>query len=222
MNSFINKMVKWFKKSSFGIVVTSIALAFVLCVTLIVKDNQSVNVANPSVSDNVVEPSLPNNQESNSTPIQPIEKIKMPFTVDAKVARYFFDAEDSIDIKSQALVNFENKYVPSLGVDYTFNNTVFAVNASFKGKVVEKVNDSLYGLTVVVENEEGLRAHYSGLSEVNVHLDQNIVQGQYLGKTGESVINASLGNHLHFALEYDENYLNPLKAYNKTIKEVIG
>ena len=219
MNAFINKVVKWFKKSSFGVVVTTVALIFVVCVGLIINQKESMSVANPSINSEIVTPSVPNEESSKPTPL--VEKIRMPFTVDAKIARYFFDSSDSIDIKSQALVNYENKFVPSLGVDYTYNNNQFNAVAAFKGVVVEKVNDSLYGLTVVVENEEGLRAHYSGLSEVNVHLKQSVLQGQVIGKTGESVINASLGNHLHFAIEFEDTFLNPLKVYDKTVTEVI-
>ena len=221
MNAFINKVVKWFKKSSFGVVVTTVALIFVVCVGLIINQKEAMSVANPSINCEIVTPSVPNEESSKPTPTPLVEKIRMPFTLDAKIARYFFDSSDSIDIKSQALVNYENKFVPSLGVDYTYNNNQFNAVAAFKGVVVEKVNDSLYGLTVVVENEEGLRAHYSGLSEVNVHLKQNVLQGQVIGKTGESVINASLGNHLHFAIEFEDTFLNPLKVYDKTVTEVI-
>ena len=40
-----------------------------------------------------------------------IEKIQLPFTVNATIARYFFDSSDSIEIKSQALVNYDNKFI---------------------------------------------------------------------------------------------------------------
>ena len=219
MNSFIKKVGNWFKKSSFGLVVTSVAIAFVVCVGLIVSSNGKDQVVNkPSESINAVESIVPSD---SLTPQQTIEKIRMPFSIDATIARYFFDANDSIEIKSQALVNYENKFVPSLGVDYTFENKPFEVVAAFKGTVVEKVNDSLYGLTVIIENEQGLRAHYSGLSEVNVYVDQVVNQGDVIGTSGESVINASIGNHLHFAIEFEDNFINPLKAYDKTVSEVI-
>ena len=219
MNSFINKVVSWFKKSSFGLIVTSIAVAFVLCVGLIITNKDSAQVVNKQ-SDSIaaVESTVPNDTSS----IQVIEKIRMPFSIDATIARYFFDSSDSIEIKSQALVSFENKFIPSLGVDYTYDNKPFEVVSAFSGVVVEKVNDSLYGLTIVVESEDGLRAHYCGLSEVSVYVDQVVAIGQTIGISGESVINASLGNHLHFAIEFEDNFINPLKTYNKTVSEVIN
>ena len=223
MNSFINKLSNWFKKSSFGLIVTSVAVTFVICVGLIINNNNNdVPVNNQIPTINVVESTLPSEDNSSTIQQQVVERIQMPFSIDATIARYFFDSSDSIEIKSQALVNYENKFVPSLGVDYTYDNKTFEIQAAFKGKVVEKINDSLYGLSVIVENEEGLRAHYSGLSEANVYVDQEVTQGQMIGKSGESVINASLGNHLHFAIEYEDNYLNPLKTYDKTISEVIN
>lgn len=222
MNSFIKKVGNWLKKSSFGLLVTSIAIAFVICVGLIVSNNNSQVVNKPSESINAVESIDKSESLSNQTPEQTIEKIRMPFSIDATIARYFFDANDSIEIKSQALVSYENKFVPSLGIDYTFDNKPFEVVAAFKGTVVEKVNDSLYGLTVIIENEEGLRAHYCGLSEVNVYVDQVVSQGQVIGTSGESVINASIGNHLHFAVEFEDNFINPLKIYDKTVSEVIN
>ena len=66
----------------------------------------------------------------------------MPFTVNATIARYFFDSSDSIEIKSQALVSYDNKFVPSLGVVYTYDNAKFDVVSSFSGTVVE-INEEL-------------------------------------------------------------------------------
>ena len=224
MNSFINKFLKWARSSSFGLIVTSIALVFVVCVGIIVNQQRIEDVAKPSDNPVVLDSSTIEDSSSSTThsdlPI--IEKVKMPFTVNATIARYFFDSADSIEIKSQALVNYDNKFIPSLGVDYIYENEAFDVISSFKGVVVEKTNDSLYGLTIIVENEEGLRAHYCGLSNVKVFLNQEVSQGQIIGSSGESVINASLGNHLHFALEIEDVYLNPLKTYDKPVDELVN
>ena len=215
MNLF-NVLKKWVKSSSFGLILTSIALVFVICVGLIINQSKVVEVTKPTdslVVEDSISPTVTPTIETTQKPTI-IEKIRMPFTVNATIARYFFESTDSIEIKSQALISYDNKYIPSLGVDYTYQNEVFDVVCSFEGVVIEKKNDALYGLSVVVENEEGLRAHYCGLSDV--------VQGQVIAKSGESVINASLGNHLHFALQYNNSFLNPLKSYDKEISEIIN
>lgn len=223
MNSFM-KIKNWVKSSAFGLILTSIALVFVICVGLIVNQSRTVEVTKPT--DNlVVEDSSFDSAEPTQQPTQePViaERIKLPFTVNATIARYFFESSDSIEIKSQSIINYDNKYIPSLGVDYIYENEAFEIVSSFEGIVVEKKNDALYGLSIVVENDEGLRAHYCGLSDVLVFEDDKVVQGQVIAHSGESLINANLGNHLHFAIEYQKSYLNPLKLYDKKIEDVIN
>lgn len=223
MNSFM-KIKNWVKSSAFGLILTSIALVFVICVGLIVNQSKTVEVTKPTDSIIVEDSTIESNQPTQQPTQEPVivEKVKLPFTVNATIARYFFESSDSIEIKSQALINYDNKYIPSLGVDYTYENEAFEIVSSFEGVVVEKKNDALYGLSVVVENEDGLRAHYCGLSDVSVFEDEKVVQGQVIAKSGESVINANLGNHLHFAIEYNDTYLNPLKVYDKSIDEIIN
>ena len=209
MNSFM-KIAKWIKSSSFGLILTSIALVFVICVGIIINQSNSVEVAKPTESV-MVEDSLTESTPSQEEPTQQptiIEKVQLPFTVNATIARYFFDSSDSIEIKSQALVNYDNKFIPSLGVDYIYENEQFEVVSSFEGVVVEKRNDALYGLTVVVENEEGLKAHYSGLSNVNVFENETIKQGQVIAKVGST--GYSTGPHLHFSVYKNSKLIDPM------------
>ncbi|MCI5745905.1 MAG: M23 family metallopeptidase [Erysipelotrichaceae bacterium] len=222
MNSKMFKLINWMKKSAFGLIITTIALVFAICVGIMMNQRKTKPVSvNTSESTQMIDSSQSSYQESSSSQEIIIEKIRMPFTVNAKIARYFFDVSDDMETKSKALVNYDNKFVPSLGVDYTYNNEEFSIVSAFQGTVIQKVNDSLYGLSIIVESKEGLRAHYCGLSDVSVYVNEELTQGQVIGKSGESIINASLGNHLHFALEYDNQFINPLKSYNKTVYEVI-
>lgn len=223
MNSFI-KIKDWIKSSAFGLILTSIALVFVICVGLIVNQSRTIEVTKPTDS-LLVEDSIKESVQPTPLPTEEsiiFEKIRLPFTVNATIARYFFESSDSIDIKSQAIINYDNKYIPSLGVDYVYDNETFEIVSSFEGVVIEKKNDALYGLSVVIENENGLRAHYCGLSDVTVFENDKVEQGRVIAHSGESLINASLGNHLHFAVEYKNSYLNPLKLYDKKIDEVIN
>ena len=222
MNSKMFKLINWMKKSAVGLIFTTIALVFAICVGIMMNQRKTKPVSvNTSESTQMIDSSQSSYQESSSSQEIIIEKIRMPFTVNAKIARYFFDVCDDMETKSKALVNYDNKFVPSLGVDYTYNNEEFSIVSAFQGTVIQKVNDSLYGLSIIVESKEGLRAHYCGLSDVSVYVNEELTQGQVRGKSGESIINASLGNHLHFALEYDNQFINPLKSYNKTVYEVI-
>lgn len=190
----MKRFLNWCKEAKFGLILGAVAFVFILSITLIATGtNKDTPVASvPSTSSSI----------SQTTPpvVEPEpEKVDKPFTVNATIARYFFDPEDPVDIKSQALISYDNKVMPSLGIDYTYDGKSFDVTASFTGTVIAKNNDPLYGLTIAVESESGLIAYYSGLTEVNVYQDEVIQQGDVIGKSGESTINASLGNHLHFA-----------------------
>ena len=212
----MKRFLNWCKEAKFGLILGAVAFVFILSISLIAtgtkKDNPVASV--PSSSS----PSLP----STTTPdVEPDpEKVFKPFSVDATIARYFFDPEDPVDIKSQALISYDNKVLPSLGLDYTYSGKSFDILASFSGKVVSKANDPLYGLTIAIESDSGVIAYYSGLTEVNVYQDEEVKQGDKLGKSGESTINADLGNHLHFALKIDNDYINPLKSYDKLVKDL--
>ena len=211
----MKRFLNWCKEAKFGLILGAVAFVFILSITLIATGtNKDTPVASvPSTSSSI----------SQTTPpvVEPEpEKVDKPFTVNATIARYFFDPEDSVDIKSQALISYDNKVMPSLGIDYTYDGKSFDVTASFTGTVIAKNNDPLYGLTIAVESESGLIAYYSGLTEVNVYQDEVIQQGDVIGKSGESTINASLGNHLHFALKADGNYINPLKTYDKLVEDL--
>ena len=211
----MKRFLNWCKEAKFGLILGAVAFVFILSITLIATGtNKDTPVASvPSTSSSI----------SQTTPpvVEPEpEKVDKPFTVNATIARYFFDPEDPVDIKSQALISYDNKVMPSLGIDYTYDGKSFDVTASFTGIVIAKNNDPLYGLTIAVESESGLIAYYSGLTEVNVYQDEVIQQGDVIGKSGESTINASLGNHLHFALKADGNYINPLKTYDKLVEDL--
>ena len=104
MNSFISKIGKWMKNSAFGLIVTSIALVFVISVGIIINDN-SKPVANVTNSANKLESvveSMPPVSDT-TTPAPTIEKIRMPFTVNAKIARYFFDSNDSSELLNKLI-----------------------------------------------------------------------------------------------------------------------
>ena len=109
MNSLIKRIGTWFKKSAFGVILTSVSLVFVICVGLVISNSNTSPVSKTSNTSVEVAESDKNLEDSSSnSQMQVEEKIRMPFMVNAKISRYFFDSSDSIDIKSQALINYDN------------------------------------------------------------------------------------------------------------------
>lgn len=148
------------------------------------------------------------------------EKLTKPFAGEAKVARSFYDANDDATKQAASLVLFEGVYRPNQGVDFSSNNQQFEVLASLSGTVTNKKEDPLFGLMVTVETEGGIVITYQSLAETKVEINAKVKQGDVIGKTGENLYEADLGNHLHMIVEKNGNVLNPEKCFDKTVKEL--
>ena len=172
-----------------------------------------------------------NNEHVNVTPSTPDEdepvvvvedeKLAKPFTIDAKIKTYFFDATDTSSNQENALIYYNGMYTPSFGVDYFYNNVAFDVVSVFSGTVTEKKVDPLYGATLYIKsNDNELVAVYSSLSDISVNVGDKVSQGQVIAKAGNSTINSSMGNHLNFSLLKDNKNIDPLDYYSKVVKDI--
>lgn len=176
-------------------------------------------VVNPSVD----EENNNNNEDQNNDPNPPVvveEKLLKPFNINAKVERYFFDKNDSVEIQELAILEYKGKYTPSTSMEYSYNNAKFDVLAAFSGVVTERKVDPLYGYMIYIKNDNGLTAVYGSLSDVLVNVGDNVKQGDVIAKAGTNAIDATLNNHLHFALIKNSQMLNPNKYYSQTIKTI--
>lgn len=96
------------------------------------------------------------------------------------------------------------------GIDYLTEASADVVAAA--DGIVENVYVSeLMGMTVEILHEDGTISVYQSLAEdVAVIEGQEVLQGDLLGKTGNSADSECLmGTHLHFALIRNGVYLNP-------------
>ena len=105
-------------------------------------------------------------------------------------------------------------------MEYSYNNTKFDVVAAFSGVVTERKLDPVYGYIVQIKNDNGLVATYGSLSDVKVNVGDNVKQGYVIAKAGTNTIDATLNNHLHFALTKDGKFINPNKFYSQILDSV--
>lgn len=70
------------------------------------------------------------------------------------------------------------------------------VPAAAPGVVVEAGERGAYGLTVLIEHESGVRTRYAHLSAMAVGPGDRVLQGQGIGRVGQS--GRATGPHLHF------------------------
>ena len=85
------------------------------------------------------------------------------------------------------------------------------IKASADGVVKSIVNDPRYGLTVVIEHDDGYETVYANLLTAEfVVAGEEVTQGQTIGTAGNTAsFESSMECHLHFELIKDGEYLDP-------------
>jgi murein DD-endopeptidase MepM/ murein hydrolase activator NlpD len=81
------------------------------------------------------------------------------------------------------------------------------VPAAAPGLVVEAGDRGAYGTTIVIEHESGVQTRYAHLSTVNVGVGERVLQGQEIGRVGQS--GRATGPHLHFEVLRDGQRIDP-------------
>lgn len=105
-----------------------------------------------------------------------------------------------------------------MSIDLTSENSdVFAIQSG----IVSEVNyDYLNGYSVTVDHGNGFVSVYSSLAEeVEVKEGDKVSAGEKIGSASESAIGESeLGNHLHFTLKLNDDYVDPNDYLDLQIK----
>ena len=78
--------------------------------------------------------------------------------------------------------------------------------AAHNGKIVYADNLDSYGICVVIENEN-LKTVYAHCSDVFVKRGDLVKLGEKIAEVG--MTGNATGNHLHFEIKYNEEFLNP-------------
>lgn len=85
------------------------------------------------------------------------------------------------------------------------------IKASADGIVKSIINDPRYGLTVIIEHDDGYETVYANLLTAEfVVVGEEVAQGQTIGTAGNTAsFESSMECHLHFELIKDGEYLDP-------------
>ena len=85
------------------------------------------------------------------------------------------------------------------------------IKASANGVVKSIVNDPRYGLTVIIEHDDGYETVYSNLLTAEFVVEgEEVQQGQTIGTVGNTAsFESEMECHLHFELLKDGQYLDP-------------
>lgn len=187
--------------------VTVLGTIYLLEIANPVSLKKTTPVENP-----VIEEEIPVVKVSNT--------IIRPYTAsNISVAKTFYDYQDTAENQSNSLIYYEGTYLPNSGVDYK-SEEIFEVVSILDGIVTNVKEDNLLGKIIEVTHENNLISVYQSLSEVIVAVNDKVLQGQVIGKSGNANIDVNLGNHLHFELIYNGCNVNPESYYDKKVNEL--
>lgn len=148
------------------------------------------------------------------------ETIIKPFTNDdVSVYRNYYDYNGEVDKQQNSIIFYENTYMQNSGIDY-YSNSEFDVISILPGDVIDIKNDNIVGTTVTIRHTNELISVYQSLGEVNVKVDDSVVQGQIIAKSGKSNLNLEKDNNLHFELYYKGEIVNPNDYYDKNLTDL--
>lgn len=138
---------------------------------------------------------------------------------DIDIAKNYYDYKADADSQQKALLYYENTYLQNSGIEYKGSNN-FDVVSILDGKVISIKTDNILGNVVEIRHDNDMISVYQSLSDVNVTENQEVKQGDIIGKSGTNNISKDLGDHLHFELIINGQNVNPEEYYNKNINEI--
>ena len=102
------------------------------------------------------------------------------------------------------------EWITHTAVDIKADKTS-VIKSSPDGIVKSIVNDPRYGLTVIIEHDDGYETVYSNLLTAEFVVEgEEVSQGQTIGTAGNTAsFESSMDCHLHFELLKDGEYLDP-------------
>lgn len=138
---------------------------------------------------------------------------------DIKIAKNYYDYQSDVTNQENAIIYYENTYMQNSGVDYQKDGS-FDVVSILDGTVINVKEDSILGNTVEIRHNNEIISVYQSLSDIKVKIDDTVLQGQIIGKSGTNNINKELKEHLHFELYYKGMVVNPEEYFGAYLDEL--
>lgn len=138
---------------------------------------------------------------------QPIKEVKQEITFVKPT-----DGEIIGEFANENLIYSETlkEWITHTAIDIKADKTS-VIKSAADGIVRSIVNDPRYGLTVIVEHDDGYETVYSNLLTAEFVVEgEEIKQGQTIGTAGNTAsFESNMECHLHFELLKNGEYLNP-------------
>lgn len=166
---------------------------------------EPINITDTNISSktNDVKKETTKKETTTTKPVNEKKEVSFIKPIDGEIAKQY--AKDNL-LYSQTL----EEWTTHLGIDIKADKAT-VVKASADGKVKSIKNDPRYGLSVIVEHEDGYETLYSNLlTSEFVEVGETIKQGQSIGTVGNTAPFEILDDaHLHFEISKNGEVLDP-------------
>ena len=196
---------------------------FVICVTAILVSTliitKNLKPTNEVEEDGyVVNPII-----ENVTPVVSAEpeekKIAKPYNSESvKISKNYYDKDASSEEQQNALIYYENTYLPNSGVVYGSSEEFDCVSV-LDGTVIDIKQDEILNTVVYVSHNNNLTTIYYGLKDVSLKVNDIINQGDVIGKSTSNKFSTE-PNSILFEVNYNGGVLNPEKFYTMNLNEL--
>ncbi len=206
------KLKKWVLPSIYSCIVIGVFVLTLGISNLYLEVSEEPDDENMNyVSETIVENEVPVINES--------KRIVKPYTdQNVKIGKYFYNYQDDKSKQENSITYHNNTYIQNSGIDYVSDKEFDVVNI-LDGTVTNVYQDELLGNCIEIKHSNNYTSVYQSLSEVNVRKGDNVVTGQYLGKSGVNELDKEVGNHLHFELYINGEVVNPIDYIDKDLNQ---
>ena len=137
---------------------------------------------------------------------------------EVEVTTYYYSKDDDKARQQNALIYYENTYMPSSGIIYA-SEKEFTVIASAPGIVCNITEDEILGNVIEISHNTNLTTFYYSLKDVAVSVGDNVTSGTVLGHGSVNKINSDK-NSLLFEVYYQGKTIDPEKFYEMSLNEL--
>ncbi len=138
---------------------------------------------------------------------------------DVTVIKPFYDKDADNSKQENALIFYQNTYMPNTGILYG-STQKFDVVAVLDGTILDVTADEIMGNIVTIKHSNNLKTVYQSLSDVKVIVGDLVKQGDVIGSSGENKIETTSENMLLFEVNNNGEYINPDTFYTMKIEDL--
>lgn len=118
----------------------------------------------------------------------------------------FYNVNAPLEAREAAMLQYENRFIPHVGIDLAHpNQESFVVIAALSGVVTVVQEHPLLGHIVEIDHGNDLVTIYQSLRDVTVSVGDQVDKGDMIAMAGRNELERSLGVHLHFEIRKNDH-----------------